>query len=488
MSTFRGLEMAKQAIFTQQSALHTTGHNIANANTEGYTRQRVNFETNKPSPNASRNRQELPGQIGTGVKAGSIQRVRNQFLDVQFRGENSKFGYYETRNEALARMENMLNEPSDTGLSASMNQFWQSLQDLAVNPENAGARSVVLQRGKSLAGTFNYLSDSLNKIRGDLKNQLEVTLKDANTMLEEVNKINQEVRNLETHGYAANDLYDKRDVLLDKLSKIIPIEVTYDKQNNGDGVATVSIVDDTGNEIATLIDGKTDTVNTFSETGIYSEVNKLDVVSQIKVGDMTLSMDQLLSSKGSLSGLIESQGYTLDGQTVEGDYPVFLSKLDAMAFEFVEAFNNLHGDDFFSFDGNITDQNGAAGAIKVVLEDPTKINAGSESGNGQNALDLADLLHEPLTDLDDSSMMDFYESVIGDLGVIAEHAKRMTENTTILKSQVENQRMSVSAVSLDEELTNMLQFQHAYNAAARSMTATDELLDQVINRMGLVGR
>lgn len=488
MSTFRGLEMAKQAIFTQQSALHTTGHNIANANTEGYTRQRVNFETTKPSPNASRNRQELPGQVGTGVKAGSIQRIRNQFLDVQFRGENSKFGYYETRNEALTRMENILNEPSDTGLSASMNQFWQSLQDLSVNPENAGARSVVLQRGKALAGTFNYLSDSLNKIRGDLKNQLEVTLKDANTMLVEIDKINQEVRNLETHGYTANDLYDKRDVLLDELSKIVPIQVTYDKQNTGAGVATVSIVDDTGNEIATLIDGETDTVHTFSETGIFSEVNNLEVVSDIKVGNTAISIDQLLSTKGSLSGLIESQGYTLDGENVEGDYPVFLSKLDAMAFEFAEAFNNLHGDDFFGFDGIMNNQNGAASALKVVLDDPTKINAGSESGNGQNALDLANLLYEPLTDLDDSSMMDFYESVIGDLGVIAEHAKRMTDNTNVLKSQVEYQRMSVSAVSLDEELTNMLQFQHAYNAAARSMTATDELLDRIINQMGLVGR
>ncbi|WP_068673082.1 flagellar hook-associated protein FlgK [Oceanobacillus sp. Castelsardo] len=488
MSTFRGLEMAKNAIFTQQSALHTTGHNIANANTEGYTRQRVNFETTSPFPSASRNRQELPGQIGTGVKAGSIQRIRNQFLDIQFRGENSKFGYYETRNEALARMENILNEPSDTGLSASMNQFWQSLQDLSVNPENAGARSVVLQRGKALAGTFNYMSDSLNKIRGDLKNQLEVTLKDANTMLVEINKINKEVRNLETNGYTANDLYDKRDVLLDELSKIVPIQVSYDKQNNGDGVATVSIVDDTGNPIVTLIDGETDTVNTFSETGLYSEVNNLEVVSQIKVGDTAISMDQLLSSKGSLSGLIESLGYTMDGQSAEGDYPTILSKLDKMAYEFAGAFNNQHGDDFFGFDDAITDQNGAAGAIKVVLDDPTKINAGSESGNGQNALDLADLLHEPLTDLDDSSMMGFYESVIGDLGVIAEHAKRMTDNTNILKSQVENQRMSVSAVSLDEELTNMLQFQHAYNAAARSMTTVDEMLDRIINSMGLVGR
>lgn len=95
MSTFHGLEMAKQALFTQQAALYTTGHNIANANTEGYTRQRVNFEANSAFPAAGRNRPEIPGQIGTGVKAGSVQRIRDEFLDVQFRGENSLAGYWE---------------------------------------------------------------------------------------------------------------------------------------------------------------------------------------------------------------------------------------------------------------------------------------------------------------------------------------------------------------------------------------------------------
>lgn len=133
MSTFHGLEMAKQALFAQRSALYTTGHNIANANTKSYSRQRVNFETTmSPFPTASRNRPEIPGQIGTGVKTGSVRRIRNSFLDYQFRAENSKSGHWNTMADALGRMEGLMNEPSENGLSKTMNKFWQSLQGLSV--------------------------------------------------------------------------------------------------------------------------------------------------------------------------------------------------------------------------------------------------------------------------------------------------------------------------------------------------------------------
>src|SRR5690625_1187975 len=119
MSSFHGLEMAKQALFAQQAALYTTGHNIANANTEGYSRQRVNFKTMSPYTAPGRNRPEIPGQMGTGVQVGTVERIRNQFLDYQFRTENSKSGYWDTKADALSRMEELLNEPSDSGLSRS---------------------------------------------------------------------------------------------------------------------------------------------------------------------------------------------------------------------------------------------------------------------------------------------------------------------------------------------------------------------------------
>ena len=209
MSTFQGLELARKALFAQQGALYTTGHNIANVNTEGYSRQRVNFETTTPFPVPSRVQPQFPGQMGTGVEIGTVQRVRNQFLDFQFRAENSKFGYWETKQAALSRMEDLLNEPSENGLSKIMDQFWQSLQDLAGNPENSGARSVVAQRGLALAETFNHMSRSLQSIQADLRDQIENgSVKEINSLLERINDLNGQIQKIEPHGFLANDLYE----------------------------------------------------------------------------------------------------------------------------------------------------------------------------------------------------------------------------------------------------------------------------------------
>ncbi|WP_010647622.1 flagellar hook-associated protein FlgK [Oceanobacillus massiliensis] len=493
MSTFHGLEMARQALSTQQSALYTTGHNIANANTEGYSRQRVNFETLSPYPSASRNRPEIPGQMGTGVTAGSVQRVRDQFLDNQYRSENSTSSYWSTRSEALSRMENILNEPSESGLSTTVDQFWQSLQDLAVNPENSGARSVVLQRGQALAETFNYMSESLTNIRTDLKSQIDTTVKNANTLIDGINEINQQVKHLETHGYSANDLYDRRDMMIDQLSEIVSINVDYDTSHmppnkTGDGVVSINIVNESGTELTQLIDGVAGTAKYFDEpgktTGNYTEENGLEVISGITLEGEAVD---IRATEGSLKGLIDAYGYADGEDTAAGDYPEMISKLDDMAYAMATAFNEVHGDPpFFEVD----EQTGAAGSISVAITEGSEINASSDggSGNGENALALAAVFNAENDVLDGASVKSFYESVIGDLGVTAEHANKMTSNTGTLLAQVENQRLSVSAVSLDEEMSNMIKFQHAYSAAARSMTTMDELLDKIINNMGLVGR
>ncbi|MFZ0474625.1 MAG: flagellar hook-associated protein FlgK, partial [Halobacillus sp.] len=218
VSTFHGLEVAKRGLFTQQSALYTTGHNISNANTEGYTRQRVNFEQTGPYPAASRNRAEIPGQMGTGVQAQSIERVRTQFLDDQYRGENNRSGYYSIMASSMERMEEVMNEPSENGLAKTMDRFWQSLQDLSVNPEDSGARSVVRQRGKAVAETFNYLSNTIHTMQLDVKNEVSVTTKEINSLASQINNVNKQIAELEPHGYVANDLYDERDRLIDQLS------------------------------------------------------------------------------------------------------------------------------------------------------------------------------------------------------------------------------------------------------------------------------
>lgn len=124
----------------------------------------------------------MPGQIGTGVEIGTVERVRDQFLDFQYRIENSRASYWAKRSEALSRMEELLNEPSDNGLAKTIDRFWQSLHDLVDNVDNAGARSVVAQRGLAVAETLNYLSRSLQSIRMDLRDQIDVSVGRVNSL------------------------------------------------------------------------------------------------------------------------------------------------------------------------------------------------------------------------------------------------------------------------------------------------------------------
>ncbi|WP_394218433.1 flagellar hook-associated protein FlgK [Halobacillus trueperi] len=511
-STFHGLEVAKRGLFTQQSALYTTGHNIANANTEGYTRQRVNFEQTGPYPPASRNRPEIPGQVGSGVEAGSIERVRVGFLDQQYRGESSKSGYYDTRSNALGRLENVMNEPSEDGLAKTMDRFWQSLQDLSVNPEDSGARSVVRQRGQAVAETFNYLSNTIQSMQKDVKTEVGVTEKEINLLANQINNINQQIAEVEPHGMVPNDLYDERDRLVDQLSQHVNIEVKYENTpSSADplamGKASISIVGNNGQPLAppaTLVDGAENEVNTLKVNYDEGEVH----ANSIQVGDSASYAIEDFSSKGKLKGLLDSGGY-MQGDEKKGSYSQMLSDLDRMATGFAREFNNVHTQgeslnsikngievpNFFNIDmeaeGVIEGVAATIGLTDEILADGDHIAAAisNQAGDGENASNLADVQSEPNAVFGEETSMDsFYESMIGTMAVETQEAERMSRNAGTLKSSVDEQRQSVSSVSLDEEMSNMIKFQHAYNAAARNITVVDEMLERVINQMGRVGR
>lgn len=525
-STFMGLETARRGMFTQQSALHTTGHNIANANTPGFSRQRINFEQTEPYPNAALNRPQVPGQVGTGVKAGSVQRIRESFLDVQYRNENNKLGYWEARTEAYTKLEEVLNEPSESGLSKTMDQFWQSLQDLAVNPTNPGARSVVRQRGIAVSETFNYLHSSLTSIRTDLKNELSVTEKEINSITYQISKINGQIADVEPHGYLPNDLYDERDRLIDQLSSLVNIKVDYVGSGGGslkiaEGQAVIKMVSNTGNELGILVSGdqNNDLVvkydqNDGSVTGVSVGANAIDLKD--------------MNKNGKLKSLIDSYGYKDESGKVAGVYPEMLTKLDDLAYTFAKNFNAVHEtgvspneiltgvkvDNPFFVDPGKTEivHDGFAGRIQLsqIIHDsldniataqgPQKFDENNKPyidatvGDSSNAIDLAKVFTNPYNYNETApatekvNFRNYYEGVIGGMAVLSQEAVRLSQNSGSLKEAVEGRRQSVSAVSLDEEMTNMIQFQHAYNASARMISLQDELLDKIINGMGTGGR
>lgn len=513
-----GLETARRGMFTQQSALHTTGHNIANANTPGYTRQRINFAQSEPYPAVGMNRPNIPGQVGTGVKAESVQRIRESFLDIQYRGENNKLGYWETRAESYKKMEEIMNEPSDSGLAQTMDMLWQALQDLAVNPMNPGARSVVRQRGVAVAETFQYLSSSLSSIRQDIKNEITVTEKEINSLTEQIYKINEQIADVEPHGYLPNDLYDERDRLIDQLSSLVNIKVDY-RSNGGkpseiaEGTAVITMVNETGSSLGILVG-----------PGGYNQISVaydgLDAsVKTIKIGSNSINFDSM-QSKGKLQALVESFGYeTKDASNntiVNGIYSNMLSELDNMAYTFADEFNKQHVQGvtpnqingnlgptppFFKDNANAViapaNKKGFAARIEVhdsimnSLDDIANASASNPTlGDATNILALADVINKQYNygNNMNSNFRNYYEVLIGGMAVDSQEAVRLSGNSGTLRQAVEERRMSVSSVSLDEEMTNMIQFQHAYNASARMITVQDELLDKIINGMGTVGR
>ncbi|RZT15534.1 flagellar hook-associated protein FlgK [Fictibacillus sp. BK138] len=509
-STFHGLETARRAMATQQSALQTTGHNIANASTPGYTRQRVNFVQTEAYPGVGMNRPSIPGHLGTGVEAGSIQRVREGFLDTQFRGENSKDGFWTAKYEALAKIEDIMNEPSDNGLSKTLDQFWQSLQDLSVTKEG---RSVVRQRGQAVAETFNYLSNSLSTIQEDIRLQTELAATEINSLTTQIDNINKQIKEVEPHGYLPNDLYDERDRLVDQLSGLVNIRVTTTPSGGlasplAEGQYNIELLDKNGNPFTTpimLLDSNT----TPSSNTVSVEFNPINgMIDSVSVGNSSISVMDL--ARGRLRGNIEAYGYN-NGSTVVGIYPEMLTKLDEMAFAFANAFNDIHSEGWSldSIDAGVkkaykffdvgTAAAGAARSLKlhsdmddldhIAAARPVPPETVAYSGDGSNALLLSGVKNKTISfSTGTSTIQNFYKGVIGKLAVETQEADRLSNNSQVLKNAVDQRRASVSGVSIDEEMSNMIQYQHAYNAAARNISVVDEMLDTIIKGMGIGGR
>ena len=503
--TFMGLETARRGLAAQQAALSVTSNNISNANTEGYTRQRVAFQEATPYPVVSRNAVGLAGQMGTGVEVGAVERVRDSFLDYQYRTQNTNYGYYDSKAGALAQMENIMNELKDSGLNNVLNSFWKSIQELTSNANESSARSVVAQKGQAVADTFNELYNSLTTVQKDLGDQIEQSTITINSLLSQLNSLNEQIANVEPNGYLPNDLYDKRDLLLDQLSSMANIKVSYNKSGGNslataEGTVSVDIIGSDGRSLGKVLDGTTFTtkevkVNYDDGTGL---------VTSVSIGGTDINADAF-TSKGSLLGLIESFGYMSGGEE-KGTYPEMLANLDEMALALAKAFNEVHqngvtssgqpGGLFFEFTGGEAEPaKGAAAKIKIahnIMNSNCQNIASSlngETSDNSNATNLAAVFTKKI-DIGGKSttVLDYYAGIIGEMGVKAQEANRLLSNSETQLNSAELNRQSTSAVSLDEEMSNMIQFQHAYNAAARMITVQDEILDKIINGMGVVGR
>lgn len=492
-STFHGLEVSKRGLFAQQSALNTTSHNIANANTEGYSRQRVNLVTTNGLPYVGLQAGTEEGLLGTGVRADNIQRLRNEFLDIQYRNEFNRQGFWDARAETLERIEGIMNEPSETGLQKVMDQMWQAWEDLANDPSDTSARAVVRERSQAVADTFNSLYKQLNQVQADLNNVVSVKTMEINSLGQQIAALNDQIANLVPHGYTPNDLYDQRDVLLDKLSNLVSINVTPTTS----GMVDVTIQ---GQAFVTGVTSQVMATQQNPATGLYN---------------MTLGGAAFTPTSGYMAGTFEARDQIV---------PNMKSRLDVLAVNLTKEINNVHRAgrsltdikngtvqdlpffvDTTALAGNAATKDYPTGAANIsinpaILQSLDAIAAAKPGttttsvGNNEAALDIAAIKFKVLTagtgplDMPESTTLDsYYQNTISQLGVDSQEAIRNQTNAEMLVDTVSNQRMSVSGVSIDEELAELVKYQHAYTASARVMTSMDEILDKVINGMGRVG-
>lgn len=528
-STFHGLEVAKRGLYAQQTSLSTVSHNVANANTPGYSRQVVDTTEFGPLQYPGLNKGTEAGQLGQGVDVQQIKRVRNTFLDYQFRNENRSLGEWEIKRQTLDKIQAVINEPSDTGLATVINEFFNAWHDLSTSPESITARKVVKQRGIELVESVQHLSRQLTDLDNDLKDSIGIKVNEVNSTLNQVQELNHQIKVIENLGDNANDLRDRRDKLVDDLSKIVDVRVTeasgtYSLTIGGQVVlqndaapallafdpATGDVTPGiTGGEIKGLIDSRNTYVKTY-QGQLDALVNgivqgqvqaKLPNEYTFPTGTANMPFDAVLPdgtvlTKGApapaslpkdtlitLEGLngIHQFGYTQENPTNQA--PPFFVTVDGSS-TFTAA--NLKLNDLILNDER-----------NIATSNATYVDSGGNTqavkGNGDIALMIGEMTNQSIdysgsgqtAIVNNGTIEDYFQSMIGQLGVQAQEAERTESNQSAVTQQIDTQRQSVSGVSIDEEMANMIKFQHAYNASARVITIIDSILDRIVNGMGL---
>lgn len=222
-STFSGIELGKRSIMAHTDAITTAGHNISNADTEGYSRQRVNMKEFDPLYRADLERLERAGMIGQGIDTQSVERVRDEMLDQRITSIQHEESYWKTRSDYYTMIEAVYNEPEDVSIRSNMDKFWESWQELSLHPENQASRQAVVTRGESLADSIRTKWDSLTGLGSLINSDIESTVRQVNDHIKQIASINKEIVRSRAMGDNPNDLLDRRDLIVDKLSKLMNI-------------------------------------------------------------------------------------------------------------------------------------------------------------------------------------------------------------------------------------------------------------------------
>jgi flagellar hook-associated protein 1 FlgK len=627
-SAFQGIEIGKRGVIAHQQALNVTGHNLSNASTEGYSRQRIEMSAFDPIYLPGLNREETPGQIGQGTIIERIERVRDQLLDRRIVAQAGGEGYWTARDPYVHMMEQAYLEVGGTSIRGKMDAFWDAWQELSIYPADTPPRAAVLERGKTLIDGIHERYKSLKGLQDMAEEDIRLTVGKVNDLSREIAGLNRDIQRVKAQGDNPNDLLDRRDLLTDRLSSII--DITVDNRDPDEfmihtagfilvqgqigrqfdlvqGVETEGysriIWRETGDEarfqdgsLAALVELRDHTIEGEIQNLDSMTMNFIDLVNEIhrsaygingttgldfftehpfvtnlngnydRDGDGAYDSSYIFRINGT-NALEERAQVGLEGAIIlsgaQGNVEVPYYPTDTVA-DIISRINNsgaevtarLNRDGRLSLKGtpaegailpggnpdfvirhiedsgrflagyagvlNASGPEGAydwggpdavavlsgdaadralaptahpSGWIEVnsaLFRDPGSVASGfgengraANPGNGDAAMAIAAVRNTAVMVGRLGTFDDYFADAVGRIGMLGAQSRDSLETQNLIMKQLKDMRESISGVNVDEELSNMIKYQHGYSAAARFITTVNSLLDTIINRMGV---
>jgi flagellar hook-associated protein 1 FlgK len=456
-SPFHGISLASTALRAFQRQLDVTGNNIGNVNTPGYSRQVVDLA-------------QLPGTqslgihpyvLGNGVTVLTVNRIQDAFLQGRSLAANNDLGRLTTLADRLGSIQGIIGEPGPNGVASALDTFFNAWSALASNPNMPGARQLVQAAGQTLTSRVRSIYGDLDNTGQHLQIQMTQALQRVDQLSSRISQLNLEIRQRVATGESPNELLDARDVALQELSGLINIS----SFNQPDGTVTV-------------YSGEMTLVDTFEShaipktfdvaTGTLSDGTRNYAVKGGKIAGLFGVMKTVDSYKASLDDLANSLRTTINGMHATGTSP-----------------NGATGLNFFN---DTVPQTGARdfNLDALILADPDNIAAGvsGAAGDGGLALSISRLRDDTtVTGLAGKSFVGFYADLVSQVGHDGEFYASAADTQKAVVQQIELQKQSVSGVSLDDEMANMLRFQRSFQAAAKALTVFDQVTEDLIGML-----
>lgn len=465
-ATFHGLEVAKSGLAASQIAVNIANQNIANAHTEGYTRQSA-VQNSVSAGLGPFQYARAESAVGQGVEVTGITQNRDAYLDIRYRNANSACQSFASALSALDSVRGVLDETDTDGLNAVVSDFYTALQNLSGNNKGIEYASLLRSAAEKVTNVLNEYASQLDQIQGEISYDLSLSVSEANSMLSKIGELNRNISVSMLNGTDCNELLDARNMILDRLSGCMNINVI----NEPNGAVSIKCGS------ATILDAAAGTQKTLSVKTVGGSVGIYDETGT-----------ELTIAEGSFKGLTRSLNgmgsYASAGSDTFAGIPYYQKALDDFAASFVSVYNGINAGkgDLFSDAGG-----GTVTAAGIRVSENWKQNAAFVD-TGRTAIEKMISAMDKKVSVSTcftGTFQEYTALLMSNVGMDVGYYDDMTSAKSAILESIQDDREAISGISIDEETVNTIKYQKAYQAAARVMNVLDEMLDTLINGMAV---